>query len=68
MQHDFGSSGDDFTDLTIDRYHPDGTKCTDDSGIMDYFGVRKLWIIFKGTILASSDTLPVFEHSTIHIL
>ena len=42
MQHDFGSSGDDFTDLTIDRYHPDGTKCTDDSGIMDYFGVRKL--------------------------
>ena len=42
MDHDFGSSVDDFTDLTIDRYHPDGTKCTDDSGIMDYFGVRKL--------------------------
>ena len=42
MDHDFGSSEDDFTDLTIDRYHPDGTKCTDDSGIMDYFGVRKL--------------------------
>ena len=40
MKHDFGSAGDKFTDLTIDRYHPDGTKCTDDNGIMDYFVVR----------------------------
>ena len=37
MQHDFINP---FSNPKTDRFHPDGTKCTDDNGIMDYFVVR----------------------------
>ena len=36
MQHDFINP---FSNPKTDRFDPDGTKCTDDNGIMDYFVV-----------------------------
>ena len=39
MNHDFT---DPFSNPKTDRFHPDGTKCTDDNGIMDYFVVSTM--------------------------
>ena len=42
MQHDFI---DPESDPKIPRIHSDGTKCTDDNGIMDYGGVRIMFTL-----------------------
>ena len=42
MQHDFI---DPESDPKIPRIHSDGTKCTDDNGIMDYGGVRIIFTL-----------------------
>ena len=46
MQHDFINP---YSDPKTDRFHPDGTKCTDDNGIMDYFVVCILFILIMPT-------------------
>ena len=51
MEHDFINP---YSDPKTDRFHPDGTKCTDDNGIMDYFVVCILFIL----IMQTSGGLP----------
>ena len=43
MQHDFIEPSP--SDPKKDRFHSDGTKCTDDNGIMDYGGVRIIFTL-----------------------
>ena len=43
MQHDFIEPSP--SDPKKDRFHSDGTKCTDDNGIMDYGGVRIMFTL-----------------------
>ena len=51
MRHDFI---DPFSVPKTDRFSANGTKCTDDNGIMDYFVVCILFIL----IMPTSGGLP----------